>query len=55
MEVILDLYCSFHAEDEPLINMDEASVQLTGHLYEPIEMKPKQDKKEESIAIEVQN
>jgi hypothetical protein len=26
MEVILDLYCSFHAEDEPLINMDEASV-----------------------------
>jgi len=47
MEVILDLYSSFHAEDEPLINMDEASIQLKGHLYEPIEMKPKQDKKED--------
>ena len=27
--------------------MDEASVQLQGHVYEPVEMKPNQDKKED--------
>ena len=34
MEVVLDLYSSVHSDDEPLISMDEASVQLQGHLYE---------------------
>ena len=34
MELILDLYSSHHSEDEPLIAMDEASIQLLGHLYE---------------------
>jgi hypothetical protein len=47
MEVVLDLYSQVHTEDEPLINMDEASVQLTGHVYEPLEMEPNQDKKED--------
>lgn len=47
MEVILDLYSSVHSEEEPLINMDEASVQLQGHLYEEIAMQPGQDKKED--------
>jgi len=47
MEVVLDLYCSQHSEEEPMIAMDEASVQLQGHLYEPIERKPHQDKKED--------
>ena len=47
MEVILDIYCSVHQPDEPLICLDEASVQLQDHLYEPIEMKPNQDKKED--------
>ena len=47
MEVVLDLYRSLHSEDEPLINMDEASIQLQGHLYEAIAMKPGQDKKED--------
>lgn len=47
MEVVLDLYSQVHSEDEPLINMDEASVHLTGHVYEPLEMEPNQDKKED--------
>lgn len=47
MEVVLDLYSQLHSEEEPLINMDEASVQLTGHVYEPLEMEPYQDKKED--------
>jgi hypothetical protein len=47
MEVVLDLYSSQHSEEEPLIAMDEASVQLQGHLYEPIERQPNQDKKED--------
>jgi DDE superfamily endonuclease len=47
MEVVLDLYSSVHCEDEPLINMDEASVQLQGHLYEAIAMQPGLDKKED--------
>lgn len=47
MEVILDLYCSIHDHDEPLITMDEAAIQLQGHLYPPIEMKPHQDKKQD--------
>lgn len=49
MEVVLDLYSSQHSEEEPLIAMDEASVQLQGHLYEPIERQPNQDKKEDSL------
>lgn len=47
MEVVLDLYSSVHSEEEPLINMDEASIQLRGHLYEARAMKPGQDKKED--------
>ena len=47
MEVVLDLYSQVHSEDEPLINMDEASVQLTGHVYQLLEMEPNQDKKED--------
>lgn len=47
MEVVLDLYSSVHSQEEPLINMDEASVQLQGHLYETIPMKPGKDKKED--------
>ncbi len=43
MEVVLDLYCSLHSTNEPLICMDEASVQLQDHLYEPIKMQPGQD------------
>lgn len=47
MEVVLDLYSSVHSEEEPLINMDEASVQLQGHLYQTILMKPGVDKKQD--------
>ena len=47
MEVVLDLYGQAHTPDEPLICMDEAAKQLTGHLYEPTEMKPGEDKKED--------
>jgi len=47
MEVILDLYCSEHCRDQPLICMDEASVQLLDHLYKPIKMQPGQDQKED--------
>lgn len=47
MEVILDLYSSIHCEDEPLISMDEASVQLQGHLYEAIPMQPGLAQKED--------
>ena len=47
MEVVLDLYSQVHSEDEPLINMDKACVQLTGHVYQPLEMEPNQDKKED--------
>ncbi len=47
MEVIIDLYSSEPCQDEPLIAMDEASKQLLGHLYPPIPMQPKKDKKED--------
>lgn len=47
MEVVLDLYGQEHTPDEPLICMDEAAKQLTGHLYEPTKMKPGEDKKED--------
>lgn len=47
MEVVLDLYSISHSEEEPLVNMDEASVQLLGHLYEAIALRPGQDKKED--------
>ena len=45
MEVVLDLYSCKHDQDEPLICMDEASVQLQGHLYEPIPAEPGDDAK----------
>lgn len=47
MEVVLDLYHLKHREDEPLVCMDEAAIQLQGHLYEPIPLKPGQDAKED--------
>ena len=47
MEVVLDLYCCVHSTDEPLICMDEASIQLQDHLHEPVKMKPNQDAKED--------
>ncbi len=47
MEVVLDLYSQEHSENEPLICMDEASLQLQGHVHEPIPLKPGQDAKED--------
>ncbi len=47
MEVVLDLYSSQHSPSKPLICMDEAAIQLTGHLIEPIEMQPGHDAKED--------
>jgi hypothetical protein len=43
MEVVLDLYTSEHSPSEPLVCMDEASVELHSDVYEPIPMKPHQD------------
>jgi hypothetical protein len=42
MEEILDLYTAEHSEEEPLIAMDEASLQLLAHLYEPRPLQPGQ-------------
>ncbi|OLT61045.1 IS630 family transposase [Moorena bouillonii PNG] len=47
MEVVLDLYSSQYSASEPLICMDEAAIQLTGHVLEPIEMQPGHDAKED--------
>ena len=47
MEVILDLYSSQHSYSEPLICMDEAVVQLTRYLIEPIQTQPGRDAKED--------
>jgi hypothetical protein len=47
MEVVLDLYSQLHSELEPLICMDEASTQLTGHVFEPIPLEPGHDAKED--------
>ncbi len=47
MEVVLDLYTSEHTPEEPLVCMDEASVELHSHVYEPIPMMPHQDAKED--------
>ncbi len=47
MEVVLDLYQSEHTEEEPLICMDEAASAIPSDVYEPIEMKPGQDGKED--------
>lgn len=47
MEVVLDLYKEEHTKEEPLICMDEAAIALHSELYEPIEMQPGQDKKED--------
>lgn len=45
MEVVLDLYSSTHRADQPLICMDEAAIQLQGHVYEPLQMQPGHDAK----------
>lgn len=47
MEVVLDLYQSEHTEEEPLVCMDEAAIAIHSDVYEPIEMKPGQDAKED--------
>jgi len=47
MEVVLDLYSQLHSELEPLICMDEASIQLTGQVFEPIPIEPGHDAKED--------
>ena len=47
MEVVLDLYSQQHSELEPMVCMDEAAIQLTGHLFEPIPAKPGQNAKED--------
>jgi len=47
MEVVLDHYTSAPNPEEPLICMDEASKELHGHLYEPTNMEPGVDEKED--------
>lgn len=47
MEVVLDLDSHLHSELEPMICMDEASIQLTGHVFELIPLKPGDDAKED--------
>ena len=47
MEVVLDHYTQPENADIPLICMDEASKELHGHLYEPVEMQPGADTKED--------
>ncbi|BAY76778.1 transposase [Nostoc linckia NIES-25] len=47
MEVVLDLYTQPYNASEPLICMDEAALQLTGHVFEPIPMTPSHDAKED--------
>lgn len=47
MEVVLDLYQGEHTEEEPLVCMDEAAVAIDSDVYEPIEIKPGQDAKED--------
>jgi DDE superfamily endonuclease len=42
MEEILDLYTAEHSEEEPLIAMDEAAVQLLAQVYEPRPLHPRQ-------------
>ena len=47
MELVLDLYCGCHSSQEPLVCMDEAAIQLQGHVHEPVTLKQGQDKKED--------
>lgn len=47
MEVVLDLYSLEHSDSEPLVCMDEAAIQLQGHIYEPIPVVPGHDAKED--------
>lgn len=47
MEVVLDHYTCPENPDIPLICMDEASKELHGHLYQPVEMQPGRDGKED--------
>ncbi len=42
MEEVLDLYTASHSAAEPLITMDEASVQLLDHVYESRPLQPGQ-------------
>lgn len=47
MEDVLDLYTSHLSEEEPLIAMDEAALELLSHEVAPIPMHPGQDYKED--------
>lgn len=47
MEVVLDLYKGEPSVEEPLVCMDEASRQLQADVYEPTQMLPGQDQKED--------
>jgi hypothetical protein len=47
MAEILDLYTAAHCEEEPLIAMDEASLQLLAHVYEPRALPPGQEAAED--------
>lgn len=40
MEEVLDLYASTPDENEPLVAMDESSVQLLKHVHQPLPMRP---------------
>lgn len=42
MEDVLDLYTADHSAEAPLITMDETSVQLLAHVYEPRPLQPGQ-------------
>jgi len=47
MEDILDVYTDSHADDEPLICMDEAAKQLLGEVDGPLPMQPGRPKRED--------
>ena len=47
MEDVLDVYTSEHSEEEPLICMDEAALELKGDRVEPIPLTPGNDTKED--------
>ena len=47
MEEVLDVYAAEHADDEPLICMDEASKQLLGHEQPPLPLEPGQPVRED--------
>lgn len=47
MEEVLDVYTAEHSEEEPLIAMDEAALELIADVYEPRPMKLGSDAKED--------